>query len=235
MSEGAQLPWLWRPLAWVLRSYIKAVHATGRWQRVWHDKTTAHIAAGKPYIAVFWHGRLLMMPFAKDPKQHLVLLASKNKAGALTSTIVAPFNIGHVRGSGADPDKPHKNKGGMQALRGLLQALQKGNPVGITPDGPRGPACRMTLGAIQLARLSGVPIIPVTFSASGSVRGKGWDKMLWPLPFISKGTIMAGEPIFVSRHSDDAQVEACRQQVEQALNALTYQLDCTHKVERGAI
>jgi hypothetical protein len=36
----------------------------------------------------------------------------------------------------------------------------------VTPDGPKGPAQVAKMGVIQLARASGLPIVPLTFGCS---------------------------------------------------------------------
>lgn len=49
---------------------------------------------------------------------------------------------------------------------------------------------------------------------------RSWDGFLIPYPF-SKGVYLLGDPIVVPPDSDEAQFEACRLALEEALNALT--------------
>ena len=44
----------------------------------------------------------------------------------------------------------------------LHRLLARGESVGITPDGPRGPRMRVKPGAIKAAQLSGIPVLPVS-------------------------------------------------------------------------
>ena len=219
--KPAKLTLPWRLAVRVLRGYLRLVHATGTWRYDYSPAVQALINERRPYIAAFMHGRLFMMPYAKPLSHPFVMLTSHNRAGSLTSALIKPFNIDHVRGSGADPRKPEKDKGGSAGLRGLLSALRNGIPVGVTPDGPRGPAGSVAPGLVTLAKLSGVPIIPVAFAADRVRIGRGWDRFILPLPFCS-GVIGAAEPVYVSRESDEA---ACRTQLEEEFVRLHARLD----------
>ncbi len=45
----------------------------------------------------------------------------------------------------------------------MIAELAAGTNIGITPDGPKGPRHRVKQGIIELARISGRPIVPVTY------------------------------------------------------------------------
>lgn len=218
--QPAVLSLSWRLAAVLLRSYMRLVRVSGRWHYR-YPPAVSELLQGRPYIAAFMHQRLFMMSYAKPLQQPFVMLTSHNRAGSLTSTIIRPFNIDHVRGSSSDPRKPHKDKGGSAGLRGLLQALKQGVPVGVTPDGPRGPAGSVAPGIVALAKLSGCPIVPVAFSCPRALIGRGWDKFILPLP-LGGGVIGAAEPVYIARDADDA--EQCRM-LEQIFADLHYTLD----------
>jgi lysophospholipid acyltransferase (LPLAT)-like uncharacterized protein len=112
----------------------------------------------------------------------------------------------------------------------MLKALKAHEYVGITPDGPRGPRMRATDGIVTVARVSGVPIIPCSYSARWrSVLGT-WDRFVIPLPF-TRGVIVWGEPIHIERDADAAQLNSARLAVEAGLNAVTNQADSAMGVE----
>ena len=94
----------------------------------------------------------------------------------------------------------------------------------FTPDGPRGPARVAQPGVVQAARLSGAPIVPVTFAASHGRRLASWDSFLVPRP-LGRGLIAYGEPVTVPRDADAALLEQKRLEVERALNDLTDRAD----------
>jgi hypothetical protein len=106
----------------------------------------------------------------------------------------------------------------------MVKALKAGDCVGITPDGPRGPRMRASDGAVALARLSGVPIIPATFGAARGRVLQSWDRFLVAWPF-GRGVIVWGDPIDVARDADAAALGAARLRVENALNAITAEAD----------
>jgi len=73
---------------------------------------------------------------------------------------------------------------------------------------------------IAVARFTGLPIVPVGFSASPARRLRTWDRTLVP-GFFSKGLFLYGEPIVVPRESDEPAQERCRLALEAELNRVT--------------
>ncbi len=109
------------------------------------------------YIVCFWHGRLLMMPFAKKGGGGKVLI-SRHRDGEFIARIVGFFGIGTVRGS--------YRKGSVSSLREILHDLRSTIDIAITPDGPKGPRFEVKKGIIELARLARKPLLPVSYGAS---------------------------------------------------------------------
>ena len=205
-----------RVLCWLGSLYIRLVHATGRWQVIGGDAARAHWAAGRPFILCFWHGRILMMPHCWPRDRDIHMLISQHRDGQIIARTVGHFGIKTVAGS--------SSRGGAQALRAMVKALKAGDCVGITPDGPRGPRMQASDGAVALARLSGVPIIPATFGAARGKVVQSWDRFLIAWPF-GRGVIVWGDPIEVARDADADQLNAARTRVEDALNAITAEAD----------
>jgi hypothetical protein len=79
-------------------------------------------------------------------------------------------------------------------------------------------------GAIALAKLSGVPILPLSYSASAWKMFQSWDRFILPRPF-AKGVFIWGEPIEVSSDADEVGLEAARQQLQTELTLLTKKAD----------
>jgi lysophospholipid acyltransferase (LPLAT)-like uncharacterized protein len=140
---------------------------------------------GENVIGAFWHGRLLMTPLVYGGGG-LKILISRHRDGELITRTVRHFGLGTIRGS--------STRGGIGGIKGLVRALQKGYDVAIAPDGPRGPRCKVQPGVIQVAKLSGRPIFPFTFSATPRKVLHTWDRFILPLPF-SRGVFVWGEPI----------------------------------------
>jgi len=197
-------------------AYIRLVHALGRWEVVGAEAPAALWDDGRPFILAFWHGRILMMPMIWRRSVPIHMLISQHRDGRLIAETVAHFGIRWLAGS--------SSKGGTQALRTMLRALKAGECVGITPDGPRGPRMRASAGIVNVARLSGCPVIPATFAASRRTVVRSWDRFVVPWPLTS-GVLVWGRPISVPKDADDAALEACRLAVEAELNAITRAAD----------
>jgi lysophospholipid acyltransferase (LPLAT)-like uncharacterized protein len=107
--------------------------------------------------------------------------------------------------------------------RGVLQFVQRlRNKVGgtIAADGPGGPIYQAKPGACFLAKKAGVTLLPVGAAISAGSRLDQWDHFEIPHVF-SRATIVVEEPIHVSEDADDAELEAKRLQLENALNRAT--------------
>jgi lysophospholipid acyltransferase (LPLAT)-like uncharacterized protein len=205
--------WFRAILGRLIASYIRLVWRTSRWTV---EGATDHLAAweaGRPFILCFWHGRLLMIPYAWRTGMPIQVLISAHRDGRLIAEAMRYFSIGTRSGS--------TKRGGAEALRVMLRTLAGGDSIGITPDGPRGPRMRATPGTIAAARLSGVPIIPLAFASSRRRLLGTWDRFVLALPF-GRGVFVWGEAIHVPR---DADVEACRLRLEDALNRVTAEAD----------
>jgi lysophospholipid acyltransferase (LPLAT)-like uncharacterized protein len=212
-----------RAACWLVAQYIRLVWATGRWEirngatpeRFWRQ--------GAPFIIAFWHGRLLILPAMWPTNSKISMLISMHRDGELIAKAIGYFGHGTVRGSAAKPGST-KDRGGAAALRGMLKALKAHEYVGITPDGPRGPRMRATDGIVTVARVSGAPIIPCSYSARSRFVLGTWDRFIIPLPF-TRGVIVWGEPITVARDAQGAALDAARLTVEGGLNAVTVAAD----------
>lgn len=163
----------------------------------------------------FWHGRLLMMPFLY-PGQPATILISQHRDGEYITRIAERLGFRVVRGSAT--------RGGARAFKQLIHALRDGSNVAITPDGPKGPRQRAKSGVIELARLSGMPILPVAFGAWPRTILKSWDQFLVPCPF-GRGVYVWGEPIYVPGNADTAAVEKFQSLLAERLDALVAEAD----------
>ncbi len=203
-------------LCWLGAQYIRLVFTTGRWQVVGGDLPAGFWDQGKPFILAFWHGRILMMPYCWRRGVSIHMLISQHRDGQIIARTVSHFGIRTVAGS--------SSKGGSAALRNMLKALKGGQCVGITPDGPRGPRMRASDGIVQVARLSGVPILPCSFSARRRRIMGSWDRFVLALPF-SRGAFVWGKPITVPPDASGEALEVARLAVESSLNHISEEAD----------
>jgi lysophospholipid acyltransferase (LPLAT)-like uncharacterized protein len=75
-----------------------------------------------------------------------------------------------------------------------------------------------------MARLTGAPIVPVSFSASRRRLLKSWDAFLVPVPF-SRAVYIWGEPLYVPRTATRDEVAQHQETLEERLNLLTVTAD----------
>lgn len=199
--------------------YIWLVRRTSRFENVGRESAEALWAADQPFIAAFWHNRLMMMPYGWGSNHPFGMLISQNRDGDLIARAIEHFGYIAIRGSSQNSGKD-KAKGGLAALRSIVKALRAGQSVGFTPDGPRGPALQASDGVIAAARLSGAPILPVTYAVSRRRVLNSWDRFVLALPF-SRGIYLWGTPITVPRDADAALMIQKRQDLEAEMNRIS--------------
>lgn len=201
-----------------IRSYIGLVAGTSRFEFVGRDHGDALDRGRTGYILAFWHSRLLMGAILrKETDRRVKMLSSAHRDGDIIADAVRPYGIEFIRGSAANPKKPEKNKSGASAVMQMIGALAEGAIVGMTPDGPRGPSRTVKPGVIQLAALSGAPILPGAYATSRGWELSTWDRFFLAAPF-SKGVFLARPPIRVRREADKEELEAARLLLESELN-----------------
>jgi hypothetical protein len=215
--------WLRRVLCYAIHLAIRFVYLTNRWSVEGGEHPRRLIEAGQPFILAFWHGRMMMIPMARRQMVPIHMLISAHRDGRIIADAVAHFGIHSVAGS--------TRRGGRAALRAMVKHLAAGDCVGITPDGPSGPAMVASSGIVNVARLARVPIVPVVFATSRRRVLRTWDRMHVALPF-GRGVFIWGEPIEVEPDLDEAGIERERQRIEQCMTDIAALADS--RVRRGA-
>ncbi|MEO8341780.1 MAG: DUF374 domain-containing protein, partial [Nitrospirota bacterium] len=86
------------------------------------------------------------------------VLISRHQDGEIIARIISRFGHRAVRGS--------STRGGALALRELIRLGRSGADLVVTPDGPKGPRHVAKLGVVQLAKATGLPIVPLAFGCS---------------------------------------------------------------------
>jgi lysophospholipid acyltransferase (LPLAT)-like uncharacterized protein len=195
----------------VAYAYILLLRATMRLE--FDNREALHAARREHggYLLAFWHSRFVMMPYVY-PHDRIAVLVSRHRDAQMLTRILIRFGFAMAWGS--------STAGGAQALRQALRMIRDAHDAAITPDGPRGPRRRVKPGVVALARLSGLPIMPVSFSASPARRLGSWDRTLVPLPF-ARGLYVCGEPYRIPRDADAAEQERHRLAIEAELDRLT--------------
>ena len=153
---------------------LKSLAATWRFHTSGVEHWRPLVAAGKSFIYVLWHSRILPL-LALHRGQGVVLLISRHRDGGYIADLSARWGYSTVRGS--------TQRGGEVGLLGIVRALQAGAIVAVTPDGPRGPRERVQPGAIAAAQHAGVPIVAVGVRTASAWYARSWDRFCIPKPF----------------------------------------------------
>ncbi len=197
--------------SWLLRGLVSTLRL-----RLRHPERLRERLTKDPFIFVFWHNQLLLIPviwnrfLSASDRPRGRALTSTSRDGELVAQFLDRFGVGTVRGS--------TTRRGASSLRELAGWLKRGHDIGITPDGSRGPIYEVKPGLILLAQLSGCAILPLSFEFSSSWRLKSWDRFFIPKPFSSV-TFTVGEPHTVERTSSPESFEAERLRCQQHMQA----------------
>ncbi len=186
---------------------IRALASTWRYRVRNVEQLEKLRAGGGPFVFSIWHGQLLPLLW-HHRHQGISILVSEHKDGELIARFAESIGYGTIRGS--------SSRGAAGALLGLVRALGEGTEVGITPDGPRGPACSYAPGAAVAASKAGALVLPLAAHADRAWRLNSWDRFMIPRPF-ARVTLAYGDPV---RLPDDARAAAAdTPRLESAMNA----------------
>lgn len=201
-----------RGLSWVAAFWIGFVFWTTRWTVLNLETLTGCVQTERGLLVCFWHAKLMMMARAwhlSGEGKPFYMLISPHEDGRLIAETMRRVGISNIEGS--------SRRQGMRGLSSMIKLLRDGQAVGITPDGPRGPARVAKGGVVAAARLSGALILPGTYAVSRKITFKTWDKFVFPLPF-GRGVLMAGTPIDGNSLPED--LGEATAEITKALNVL---------------
>lgn len=124
-----------------------------------------------------------------------------------------------ARAWGAEVIRGSANQSGALALRDMQRMMKNGYSIVTTADGPRGPKYEFKLGAVLMARIAGVPIVPIACAADRAWHLKRWDNFMIPKPF-ARVVLAIGQPYPIPVNAPLDQLEPHRLNVQQAVMSL---------------
>lgn len=129
----------------------------------------------QPMVFAHWHGDEL----ALIQLVHIyptATIVSTSKDGELMNTALHLLGGRTSRGS--------STRGGIGALKGLLQLMKAGYNTSFAVDGPKGPIYQVKPGVFEVSRLVQAPIFAVGVACNRSWSfPKSWNKTFLPKPF----------------------------------------------------
>lgn len=169
------------PLA---RSWHFRTRNADRWERL--------VQNGRPFIYLLWHEALLPLLW-HHRRQQVAIVVSEARDGRYVADYAGRIGYRMVSGS--------SSRGGARALLGAIRALEGGQTIAITPDGPRGPRRKVKPGAVRAAQRTGAMILPLHVVTDSAWRFGSWDRLMVPKPF-AKIDVCYGEPFGVSSRDE---------------------------------
>jgi len=163
---------------------------------------------GEVPVYVAWHQRMFAY-FEVLGKRRVAMMISQSRDGELVSRAAEHLGFVSIRGS--------STRGGVGALRELLEALSRRRPVGFLADGPKGPPRVSKIGPVAAARMRGDPIVPLAWNADRKWVLKSWDRYFVPKPFAHV-VLVIGEAVRVRPGAGKDELEEARRRLEEALN-----------------
>jgi lysophospholipid acyltransferase (LPLAT)-like uncharacterized protein len=199
---------MWK--ATVLRALVEGLMRTLRPDTSRQSALDALIAAGKPFVLVFWHGSMLL-PWWTLRRRNAAALVSQSSDGELLARLLLSWGYTVVRGS--------SSRGSKEAMASMRDLVAAGHALCVTPDGPRGPRLEMKMGAVRVAQTMGVPLIGLA-AGYGSWRKLGsWDRFMIPRPF-TRAWLLTTPPILIDPTLEGEALEDRRLDIEKQLIAL---------------
>jgi hypothetical protein len=183
---------------------LRALGATWRHAESGHAELSP-LRQGPRCLYCFWHGKILpaVWHYRGLP---IRALASRNHDGEIIARALMRLGF-------PDPARGSSSRGGATALRGLAEGLQREGHGLLTPDGPRGPRHQAQPGALMLASLTGLPLVPVGVASRRCLRLKSWDRFEVPLPFATN-LFHFGAPLRVPPKASRAEIQALQQELQ---------------------
>lgn len=163
-----------------------------------------------PCIYAMWHAHQFCIHGIPN-RDKLHVLVSRSRDGEIIADVVEKWGFKTVRGSKG-------KKGAVEASMQMISILKSGENCAMMVDGPRGPANVVKDGVIKIAKLAGVPIVPVYWYSNNFTWAKfpSWDELRCPI-FATNLINIYGEPIYISQDGDE---EEARQKLQKSLEEL---------------
>ncbi|VAX32283.1 hypothetical protein MNBD_NITROSPINAE05-1256 [hydrothermal vent metagenome] len=164
------------------------------------------------FVLTLWHGRIFYLFYHCRNITDFHLLISPSLDGDILARLGQLVGYSVIRGSSF--------KNAVPSARSLIKVLKREGRVAIIADGSRGPCRQVQPGLLQIAGITGAPVIPISFDASRKWVFNSWDQFVLPVPF-TRCTVNTGTPLVVLRRLEDGPLQEKQLELENILNQLT--------------
>ncbi len=208
----------------IIKSYMYFVYLTCKKEFVNLHKLLEAAQNKKALLVVFWHNRLMMIPFLTikprnlNPQYRFMTLASRHGDGRIVGRVMEKFGLISILGSTKSPKhsaSKHPERGiPVSSLKQIFRGLKDGYSLGLTPDGPRGPNQKINGDILEIARVSGAAILSASYSCSRFKTLKTWDQFKIPLPFSKLCFYLDDKELSIDKNVDDKTMSQIKSDLE---------------------
>jgi lysophospholipid acyltransferase (LPLAT)-like uncharacterized protein len=183
-------------VSWILKFWNLFI----RVELIIPEDTNKIIEDNKGFILAGWHNQILSLTYhcskylQKKRGIKVTPLVSHSKDGEYIYETFLRFGMHSVRGS--------SSRGGANGFRALIKSIKNYNVPIFTPDGPRGPIYKLQAGVVQIAAMTGFPIICFYSIYDRYHEFKSWDRHRFP-KFFSKQIILYSNPIYIPKGEEN--------------------------------
>lgn len=198
----------------------RLLHASYRYEFQGREHLdAARRLGGKGYLFAIWHQNLFAGILAQTGQRHTVIVSRSRSGDPVAYTCT---RLGHhvARGSSR---RSHRDKGGKEARDEMIEMLQTGLPGAVTVDGPNGPPHEVKPGIIDMARRTGIPVVPYLALPVRYWSFRSWDRFRLPKPF-TRVRVIYGTPIVVPPDTTFEEFPRYAAAITEALHGLERQL-----------
>jgi len=177
------------------------------------------------FIFGYWHSDLILatrIGAEELPKCPIAVMASPSRDGAMIAENMASQGLTVVRGS--------SGRDGANAFRLFAKHLRNGMNGSMAVDGPKGPREEVKVGAIRLAQMTGVPVVPFAVGYEKRWVMKSWDHLRVPHPY-SNAVAVCGAPHYFPREMTPEEIEEGAHAFKRALMELRSSLPYDNRLE----
>ena len=207
----------------LLRGLIRLLTATYRIERVIGTENIEPYIGDEAICApCYWHqhhvvGSTLIRSWVRRGFK-ACFLVSGSVDGEVPERIARAWGAEVIRGSA--------NQSGALALRDMQRMMKRGFSIVTTADGPRGPKYEFKMGAVLMARIAGVPVIPIGCAADRAWYLNRWDDFMVPKPF-ARIVLAIGAPYPIPADAPLDGLETHRLAVQEAVMSLMAESETT--------
>jgi lysophospholipid acyltransferase (LPLAT)-like uncharacterized protein len=167
-------------------------------------------------VYISWHQRLLPGSVFLSGRKPIAIMVSRSRDGDLAAKIIRMQGWHPVRGS--------SSRGAVTAFNQVKELAASGYSLGHIVDGPRGPFGKVKPGLIMLAKITGMPVLPVIISAKKKWVLNSWDRFHIPKPF-TRIIIKFGQEIYIPSKTTKEGIELYRRDIQDKLYAYYKEVD----------